>query len=150
MRLTLETRHAPKASHPKQTGINRLRTGHRTQLDRKRNLAQSWGQFTTETYSLAMFHARLFRNRLVTGVCEDTAFLVKRGAGSRSAGVLARNNVSCKRVWRGHLARVSWAGRPCYGVFAPLGTIPRIGISIGLSQSGRGRPRPTAHTQTTH
>jgi hypothetical protein len=42
-----------------------------------------------------------------------------------SAGVLARNNVPCKRLMRS----------------LPLETKPRIGISISLSQSGRGRPR---------
>ena len=33
---------------------------------------------------------------------------------------------------------------------SPRARTPRIEISIGLSQGGRGRPLPTAHTQTTH
>ena len=56
----------------------------------------------------------------------------EKGSRESGAGVLARNNVSCKRLMR----------------ILPLETRPHTGIAIGLSQSGRGRPRPTAHTQS--
>jgi len=46
------------------------------------------------------------RSRFVTGMCEDRAFLVKREQRVGSAGVLARNNVSCKRLMRRMLIRV--------------------------------------------
>ena len=66
---------------------------------------------------LVLLHVtRRYASSLPTAVwrCEDNAFLVKGGAESR------------EQVWHGHLARVSWAGRPCHEGFCKTSASLRL------------------------
>ena len=49
------------------------------------------------------------------------------------------------QVWHGHLARVSWAGRPCHEVLQDLETSAQSRMETGSRKTrcgGQGRPRP--------